>query len=240
MAELCEAAIPVRLLLLLDSRSPAGAHSHSGGMEAAVAAGFVTSAQDVAEFCTGRLRTAGAVAAAFAASACQGWLDGWPTELWTALDAEFSARTPSEATRSASRSLGAGLRRLLLATVPDQAPVIAVSWSGCPAPAPHQPLVLGAGTALVGGSPVTAAQAAALGLCTASATAAVRLLGLDPYAVHGVLAELSDEIERCAGTAAALAFRSAADFAELPAGSAPALDLLADVHAASEVRLFAS
>jgi urease accessory protein len=128
---------------------------------------------------------------------------------------------------------------LLLATVPEQAPAIAASWSSCPAPAPHQPLVLGAATALVGGSPAIAAEAAALGLCTSSASAAVRLLGLDPYAVHGVLAQLSEQIQRCAETGAAAA-AAETGFTELPAGSAPALDLLADVHAASEVRLFAS
>lgn len=228
------AQLPVRLLLLLDSRSPAGAHSHSGGMEAAVNAGFVATVQDVRDFCRGRLATTGPVVAGFAAAACRGWLAGWSAEQWCELDAEFSARTPSPANRAASRTLGSGLRRLLLATVPGEAPLISASWAECPPPAPHQPLVLGAATALVGGSPTVAAQAAALGVCLAPASAAVRLLGLDPYAVHSVLSELAAEIERSA---------LAADddrCAELPACSAPALELLADVHAASEVRLFAS
>jgi urease accessory protein len=206
-------------------------------MEAAVTAGFVATVTDVRDFCRGRLATAGPVAASFAATACRGWLAGWAPGQWAELDAELSARTPSPATRRASRALGGGLRRLLLATVPGQAPAITTAWAGCPAPAPHQPLVLGAATALVGGSPTVAAQAAALGSCVAPASAAVRLLGLDPYAVHAVLSELAVEIERCA-----LAAEPAADdrLADLPAGSAPAVELLADVHAASEVRLFAS
>jgi urease accessory protein len=225
--------LPVRLLLLLDSRSPAGAHNHSGGMEAAVTAGFVADISQVRQFCAGRLATAGLVTAAFAAAACRGWLAGWSAQQWCELDAEFSARTPSPASRAASRTLGSGLRRLLLATVPDQAPMIRTCWAGCAPPAPHQPLVLGAATALVGGSPAVAAQAAALGVCVAPASAAVRLLGLDPYAVHSVLSDLAPEIERCA-------LAADASPAELPACSAPALELLADVHAASEVRLFAS
>ena len=228
------AQLPVRLLLLLDSRSPAGAHNHSGGMEAAVTGGFVATLQDVRDFCRGRLATTGLVVAAFAAAACRGWSAGWSARQWCELDAEFTARTPSPATRAASRTLGSGLRRLLLATVPDHARAVRDAWADCPQPAPHHPLVLGAATALVGGSPAVAAEAAALSVCLAPASAAVRLLGLDPYAVHGVLSELAADIERCALTAAD------DRLAELPACSAPALELLADVHAASEVRLFAS
>ena len=99
-------------------------------------------------------------------------------------------------------------------------------------PAPHHPLVLGAGTALTGGDARHAARAAALAACTSPASAAVRLLGLDPYAVHTAVAGLTTEIESIADDAA----RSG----DLPATSAPALDLLADVHAREEARLFAS
>ena len=38
---------------------------------------------------------------------------------WAVLDAEFDARTPSEATRAASRQLGGGLLRLLRSVLPD-------------------------------------------------------------------------------------------------------------------------
>ena len=57
--------MPARLMLLLDSRSPAGAHSHSGGMEAAVTAGWVRDVADVREFCRGRLAHIRAQAAAW-------------------------------------------------------------------------------------------------------------------------------------------------------------------------------
>lgn len=229
------AAMSARLLLLLDSRSPAGAHNHSGGMEAAVAAGYVRSVADVQAFCLGRLNTAGRVAPAFAATACRYWVCGVAPHGWARLDAEFSARTPSEVTRAASRSLGSGLRRLIVATVPAEAPVLGERWQLCPRPAPHHPIVLGSAIAMTGGDPLMAARAAALGLCTTAASAAVRLLGLDPYQVHTVIADLSEQIE-----AAALQGARHCEVAELPAASAPALDLLADVHAELEVRLFAS
>jgi urease accessory protein len=57
------------LLLLTDSRLPAGGHAHSGGVEAAVAKGRVHDVESLASFLSGRLATIGLVAAAFAAAA---------------------------------------------------------------------------------------------------------------------------------------------------------------------------
>lgn len=230
-----EPAISSLLLLLLDSRSPAGAHSHSAGMEAAVHAGYVNTPADVADFCRGRLETAGRVNAAFSAASCRGWQQQWAAGAWAELDAEFSARNPSEATRRVSRALGSGLRRLVKATVPHSVDRIALSWHSCPAPAPHHPLVLGAAVAIGGGTPELAARAAALFTCTAPASAAVRLLGLDPYAVHLATAQLTERIDLLA----AVHSRNLPPD-ELPCTASPALDLLADVHAQMEVRLFAS
>ncbi len=219
--------LPALLLLMLDSRSPAGAHSHSGGMEAAVDAGRVNSVADVEDFCRGRLHTSGLVAASAAAAATRLSLDD--PRGWRSLDDEVSARTPSEAMRAASRQLGGGLRRLLRVSVP--AAPIDTAWSLIDEP-PHQPLVLGAACSLSGADAITAAGAALLSTCTSSASAAVRLLGLDPFAVHGVLARLTPLIDDLALEAAALD--------DVAADSAPALDLLADFHLTREVRLFAS
>ncbi|MEU1094646.1 urease accessory protein UreF, partial [Streptomyces sp. NPDC005877] len=60
------------LLVLADGRFPAGGHAHSGGAEAAVRAGRVRDADGLAEFCRGRLHTAGLVAASLAAAAALG------------------------------------------------------------------------------------------------------------------------------------------------------------------------
>lgn len=204
------------LLLLLDSRSPAGAHNHSAGMEAAVARGLVQSMPDVEAFCGARLRTSGRLAAQAAASACAGPAD------WAALEAEFDARTPSEAVRTASHALGRGLLRLVRAMLP----------AFDPPPTTHHPLVLGAAVAAAGGSPGLAARAAALGTVSVPASAAVRLLGLDPFAVQAMLARLAATID--AGGVAAV------PPAQWTAAALPALDLLADHHLTTEVRLFAS
>ena len=61
--------------------------------------------------------------------------------------------------------------------------------------------------------------------------------GAGQYAVQGVLAGLAPAINAAGAAQAAGAL---ADFAGLPAAGAPALELLADVHARSEMRLFAS
>jgi len=225
------------LLLLLDSRAPAGAHHHSGGMEAAVMTGLVTDLAGAEDFCLTRLRTSARVAAAFAAAACRllpTERSGPPAPL-AVLDAEYEARIPAEATRRASRELGRGLWRLLRSVQPEAD--LGTAFSRCAGPAPHHPLVLGAGVALAGGDPELAARAAALAACAGPASAAVRLLGLDPFAVQAMLARLAPEVDECATSAA----RAAAGApCSLPADGAPALDLLADYHLTAEVRLFAS
>jgi urease accessory protein len=233
------------LLLLLDSRAPAGAHHHSAGMEAAVGTGLVTGLPSLEDFCQAKLRTSAQVAAAFAAASCEnqticsersGFLPP-AASAWAELDAELDARTPSEAMRAASRQLGGGLLRLLRSLLPGAD--LATPWASCAGPkAPHHPLVLGLGIALAGGTPELAARAAALSACAAPASAAVRLLGLDPFAVQAMLARLAPGIDACAAAAARAA--ASGPPSSLPADGAPALDLLADYHLTAEVRLFAS
>jgi urease accessory protein len=257
------------LLLLVDSRAPAGAHHHSGGMEAAVGTGLVTGLASLEDFCRARLRTSAQVTAAFAAAACHlqthtaertypsappppraqspepqrspepadGAEPADPADPgeWAELDAEFEARTVSEAMRTASRQLGGGLLRLLRPLLPEAD--LVTPWSQCGPPAPHHPLVLGAGVGLAGGSAELAARVAALSACTGPASAAVRLLGLDPFGVQAMLARLAPGIDDCAAAAARWAAQPPS---ALPADGAPALDLLADFHLTAEVRLFAS
>jgi urease accessory protein len=226
------------LLLLLDSRAPAGAHHHSGGMEAAVRAGLVTGLPDLEGFCRTRLRTSARVCAAFAAASfllAERAVVPATQDQFALLDAELDARTPSEAMRTASRGLGRGLVRLVRSVIPEAD--LVTPFSRCAGPAPHHPLVLGAAVARAGGTAELAARAAALAACAGPASAAVRLLGLDPFAVQGLLARLAPSIDSCARDAALAA---AGAPAALPADAAPALDLLADFHLTAEVRLFAS
>jgi urease accessory protein len=231
------------LLLLADARLPAGGHAHSGGLEAAVAAGRVPDATSLAGFLRGRLATAGLVAAAFAAAACAPGADV------SYLDAALDARTPSPAQRRASRAQGRALMRAGGAMYRLPAHAGASRPWGTDAPGavdvragrssaaggPHHPVALGVVAAAAGLSPADAALVAAYGAVTGPASAAVRLLGLDPYEVQAVLAGLAPECDAVAARAAAGAARG-----ELPAASAPLLDIGAETHATWEVRLFAS
>jgi urease accessory protein len=251
------------LLMLADGRYPAGGHAHSGGLEAAIAAGRVRNLPDLAAFLRGRLSTAGLVTAAFAAAACAraqpststtqlptpnptpaiGPSEQNPTTAagppeqnpttaagLSELDLALDARTPSPALRLASRYQGRALARAARAC-----------WALPPLPphpdGPHHPVVLGAASSAAGLSPEHAALAAAYGSIAGPASAAVRLLGLDPFGAQAVLTSLAAECERVADAAAA---RCSGPVGELPATSAPLLDIGAEDHASWEVRLFAS
>jgi urease accessory protein len=214
-----------RLLLLADSRLPAGGHAHSGGLEPAAAAGVVTDTGSLTAFLRGRLHTTGLVTAALAAAACD---LGAP---WQVLDREADARTPSPAQRAASRAQGKSLLRAARVTWPH--PV----WDELARIDPHHPVVLGAATAAAGGEPAQAAAIAAYGAVTGPASAAVRLLGLDPLTVHRALADLAAAVDAVAARATRAA---AGDPADLPARSAPVLDLLAERQLQADLRLFES
>jgi urease accessory protein len=102
---------------------------------------------------------------------------------------------------------------------------------------PHHPVALGVVAAAAGLTAREAAVAAAYGTLTGPATAGVRLLGLDPYGAHALLAGLAGECDRIAEDAV----RRINDPVDaLPAAGAPLLDIGAELHATWEVRLFAS
>ncbi|MEU9195626.1 urease accessory protein UreF [Streptomyces hundungensis] len=219
------------LLVLADGRFPAGGHAHSGGAEASVASGRVRCAADLAEFCLGRLHTAGLTAAALAAAAAAG-LDP------LVLDEAADARTPSPALRATARKLGRQMMRAARATWPS-AELDALA-AARPRGA-HQPVVLGLAARAAGLGPEDAGHCVAYEVVSGPATAVVRLLSLDPFEATGVLARLAPEVDavaRRAALAAARAVRGGVD--ALPAASAPLLDVMAEGHAGWAVRLFAS
>jgi urease accessory protein len=250
------------VLMLADSRLPAGGHAHSGGVEAALGTGLLTGQDGLAVFLAERLRTAGLAAAGLAAAACRQALAGGPG--WAALDAEADARTPSPAQRHTSRQQGRALVRLARTAWPG--PV----WTDLPPAGPHHPIALGIAVAAAATPPAAtppgatppgatppgatppgagppgddpagavcqAALVAAYLAVSGPAAAAVRLRGFDPLAVQAALAGLGAEIAAVARTAAAAA---AGPLADLPCPAAPRLDILAELHARAEVRLFAS
>ncbi len=229
------------LLTLADSRLPAGGHAHSGGVEEACGLGLVRDEASLESFLARRLTTAGRVAASLAAAACRaagcgpeapggraaGTTPGtaaWPR--LAALEVEAEVRVPSPAVRAASRAQGRGLVRVGRCAWPHPA------WDGLPR-APHHPLALGVAAHAAGLGPPDAATAAAYLAVSGPATAAQRLLGLDPMRVAAATARLAAAVD-------AEADRASLETGPPAARADPLLDLLAERHAARKERYFAS
>lgn len=217
------------LLLLSDGRLPAGGYAHSGGLESAIRMGRVNDIEDLKRFLTGRATTSGAVAAAFAAAACGACL-GDRLENVSVLDDEFQARTPSPALRQVSRTLGRQLLRAMTAIHPHQL------QQRLPRRLNH-PVAFGAAAAMLDLEPDDAARGVLHETLMGPAMAVVKLMSVDPFDAHRALAELVPLLDTIAGDAATYAD---ADPATLPAFGAPLSDVVAEHHAAEEVRLFAS
>jgi len=217
------------LMMLVDGRFPAGGHTNSAGVEAAVRVGDIHDDATLERYLLGRLATTGIVDAAFCAHTAA--LTN-PTDTALALlDAEYSARLPSPALRDASRRFG---RQMLRAG--------SIVWSG-PAldvvaranPGAHQPIVLGACAAAAGARPHDAAALSFHHLAAAVTSAAIRLLGLDPMAVAAVQARVGERSDVWARDAERWTTSLPAN---LPATGGSLTEILAEDHGCWDARLF--
>ena len=209
------------LLTLADSRLPTGGHVHSGGVEEAVTSRLVVDLGTLEAYLRRRIRTSGLVTASVAAAVHRG--DLAPARA----DAEIDARTPSPAARQASRAQGRGLLRLARRVWSDAGQGWAWDSLGL---RPHLAVTAGRVGAVGGLRPEQTALSLVYTTMTGTATAAQRLLALDPADVAALtfgLAQLCDDT-------AELAARDLADLSD------PLLDELAQRHADRERPLFAS
>jgi urease accessory protein len=205
------------LLSLADSRLPTGGHVHSGGVEEAVASGLVVDLATLRAFLRRRVTTQGLVTASVAAAVHTGSLSA------AAADRETDARTPAPAARQASRAQGRGLTRLARRVWVDG------DWDALGA-TPHLAVAAGVVGAASGLTPQHTALSVVYTAMTASATAAQRLLALDP----GDVAALTFELSALCDHTADLACKELADLSD------PLLDVLAQRHTERERPLFVS
>jgi urease accessory protein len=205
------------LLALADSRLPTGGHVHSGGVEEAVTSGLVVDLDTLHAFLRRRIATQGLVTASVAAAVHTGSLSV------TAADSETDARTPAPAARTASRAQGRGLLRLARRVWQT------ANW-GALGPTPHLSVAAGAAGAASGMPPEHTALAIVYTTMTGSATAAQRLLALDP----GDVAAMTFQLSTLCDATAELACKELADLSD------PLLDVLAQRHSHRERPLFAS
>ncbi|MEC3918480.1 urease accessory protein UreF [Nocardia sp. CDC160] len=205
------------LLTLADSRLPIGGHVHSGGVEEAVASGLLRDVAGVELYLRRRIRTSGLVAASLAAAVCAGTLEPGRAEL------EADARMPSPSARTASRAQGRGLLRLAKQVWPDG------DW-GALGSRPHISTVFGVVGTVCAASPEDIAAVTVYTTMTGAATAAQRLLALDPAAVAACTIRLAQVCDATAQEAVK----------GLAALSDPLQDVLAERHVRREMPLFAS
>jgi urease accessory protein len=205
------------LLTLADSRLPTGGHVHSGGVEEAIACGLVYDLTTLRSYLRRRIRAHGLVTASVAFAVHSGSLSV------SDADRETDARTPAPAARQASRAQGRGLTRLARRVWPDG------GWTAL-GTTPHLSVAAGAVGAASGLEPEQTALSVVYTTMTGSATAAQRLLALDPGDVAALTFGLS---ALCAQTAA----EAGKELADL---SDPLLDVLAQQHGERDRPLFAS
>lgn len=205
------------LLVLADSRLPTGGHVHSGGAEQAIASGLVVDLRTLRAFLRRRILTSGLVTASVAAAVHAGTLSVPDADL------ETDARTPAPATRNASRAQGRGLTRLARKVWP------AWEWDALGL-RPHLSVAAGTVGAASGLLPEQTAHSVVYTTMTGSATAAQRLLALDPGDVAALTFELSPLCDQTAAEAA----KELADLSD------PILDVLAQRHAERDRPLFVS
>lgn len=209
----------MNLLVLSDSRLPIGGHVHSGGVEEAVTRGLVTDLDTLRAFLRRRIRTHALVAASIAAAVCDGRL------AVPEADGETDARTPAPAARQASRTQGRGLARLARRVWPESRS----DWETLGI-TPHLAVVTGVVGRTVGLTALQTAETVVYTTMTGSATAAQRLLALDPADIAALTFELAPLCEQTAA-------RAADELADL---SDPLLDVLAQGHAERDRPLFVS
>lgn len=228
------------LLLLADGRFPAGGHVHSGGAEAALLDGRLDGPDSLAAYAVGRLHTTGLIDAALTAAVVVHLADDCeprgcgPGRALRLLDAEADARLAMAPLRESSRRLGRQLTRAAAGCWPG--PVVEAATAVHP-DGPHQAVALGAVAHAAGIGAVDAARLSLHHALTTPLQAALRLGGLDPYAVAALAASLAPVVAEVAAEAAAAAHGPIDD---LPCLVGPLTEIAAVEHAARTDRLFAT
>jgi urease accessory protein len=217
-------------LLLADARFPAGGYAHSLGLEQAVAEGLAP--DGVAAFIAARLRLVAGPDAALSVAALRAAQDD-DADALARLDDEHAARCPSPVLRDVARRLGAQLLRSAATAWPDAPAIERYRRASATTP---RPVALGVVGAAAGLDAVQLATVALYDDAATVASAALKLLALDPAQTARWLAQLAPAISAMAGEVAADGRQPATQ----PPPAAPGLELAAARHAARTERLFVS
>jgi urease accessory protein len=220
--------VPADLLLMLlgDARLPVAGHTQSAGLESAVQHGLTGA--EVPLYIAARLATTVRVEAGTAVVALHRLVHGLPLE---PVVSAWEARTPSAALRRTSRAQARALSRLSGRLWPDSGPVAhAAVLPGVP-----RPVALASTAAAVGLNAMSLARLVGYDDVQTVASAALKLLPLDPAVATGWV---HDALPTVAATATAVARLT--DPADIPATAAPQTETWAEAHSRSTRRLFSA
>ena len=211
-------------MLLADARLPAAGHTQSAGLEPGLAHGLDPT--DLTAYCRTRLATVARTEAATAVVARHHVLAGIDL---ASVERAWAARTPSDAMRDTSRSLGRGLLRLARQVWP----VVAARWT--PMARPPRPVVLGAVAAVAGLPPADLVRVVGYDDVQTVLAAALKLTPLDPARAAAWCRELLLDVDRLADEVASLT-----ETTDVPATGAPEIEAWAQAHARTSRRLFSA
>jgi len=209
------------MMLLAGARLPVAGHTQSGGLEPAVAAGL--GADRVPDYIATRLATVTRVEAATAVVGLHQLRAGGDL---VAVETAWAARTPSAAMRSTSRAQGRALLRLVRRLWP-QTPSL---W-----PTPPRAIVLATAANACRLSPRSLARLVGYDDVQTVASAALKLLPLDPATSTDWVHDALPRIDRLADDVCQLL-----DPGKIPAAGAPQIEAWAEAHAVTERRLFSA
>jgi urease accessory protein len=223
------------LAMLADARFPTGSHTQSAGLEAAVQAGLTIG--DIPAFARARLATVVATEAATAVVARRRCIDGArvgstaeeSAAALASVDSAWAARTPSPALRDAARRLGRGYTRLALRLWPQAPAMSALSLLASPSRA----VVVGCVAAAAGLSADQTVRLCGYEDVQSVASAALKLLPMDPVDATRWVLDLHPAIEDLVGQVAGVR-----ETADIPASGAPLIEQDAERHARARTRLF--
>lgn len=226
-----ELAAELVAMLLADARLPAGGHTQSGSLEPGLADGL--GAEDIPAYLQVRLRTVVRVEVGTAVVAlhCLRNDDLRNDEPLDAVVDAWAARTASPAMRDTSRLQGRALQRLTSRLWPGSSAVAEVARrDGTP-----RPVVLAAAAAASGMSPRSLGHVIGYDDVQTVASAALKLVPLDPAIVSGWVLDTLPAVGRLARELAVLT-----QPAEIPGSAAPQIEAWAQAHAGSTRRLFSA
>jgi urease accessory protein len=217
-------------MMLADARFPSGGFAQSAGLEPAVRAGLTDGGvrpEDVPRFAAARLRTVVAVDAGTAVVSRHVALAGADEVTLRHVEEAWAARTPSRPLREAARLTGRGYLRLAGRLWPD---VLRHLPSSAAVP---RPVVVGVVGAVTGLPATQVARLVGYDDVQTVASAALKLLPLDPAEVARWTLSLHDRVEAMVSCVADLVHPD-----QIPDRGAPAVDVQAEQHRRAAMRLF--